>query len=217
MHLLDFFFLFFLFFLTSIKKERVFFLITREQRQMDHNLIDNIDLWFDHSNFNLRGQVCAQLNAPVLVNSKNQVDTLVKLGYGRQQIAAQFDLCVSDYFGMHILSDRILFRVLQATIENTSDEGLESLAAKFKEINQVLPTTPWRILTDCAALVAGDALTLEMLRSMCTAVGIRCYDGPYVSEQAPHLFPHLPSRRQVLPSLSGGLEEDTPPQSAACS
>src|SRR3989338_8464570 len=184
---------------------------------MDHNLIDNIDWWFDHSNFNLRGQVCAQLNAPVLVNSKNQVDTLVKLGYGRQQIAAQFDLCVSDYFGMHILSDRILFRVLQATIENTSDEGLERLAAKFKEINQVLPTTPWRILTDCAALVAGDALTLEMLRSMCTAVGIRCYAGPYVSEQAPHLSPHLPSRGEVFPSRREGDKKDTPTQSAACS
>src|SRR3989338_5693978 len=179
---------------------------------MDHNLIDNIDWWFDHSNFNLRGQVCAQLNAPVLVNSKNQVDTLVKLGYGRQQIAAQFDLCVSDYFGMHILSDRILFRVLQATIENTSDEGLERLAAKFKEINQVLPTTPWRILTDCAALVAGDALTLEMLRSMCTAVGIRCYDGPYVSEQAPPLplQEASSSLQEVSPSHREGEKEASP-------
>ena len=180
---------------------------------MDHNLIDNIDWWFDHSNFNLRGQVCAQLNAPVLVNSKNQVDTLVKLGYGRQQIAAQFDLCVSDYFGMHILSDRILFRVLQATIENTSNKGLERLAAKFKEINQVLPTTPWRILADCAALVAGDALTLEMLRSMCTAAGIRCYDGPYVSEQAPPLPSQgeaSSSLREVSPSLREGDKEASP-------
>lgn len=180
---------------------------------MDHNLIDNIDWWFDHSNFNLKGQVCARLNARTLVNSKNQVDALVKLGHGRQQIAAQFELCVDDYFGTVSTSERVLFRVLQATIENTSNKGLERLAAKFKEINQVLPTTPWRILADCAALVAGDALTLEMLRSMCTAVGIRCYDGPYVSEQAPH----LPSRGEVSPSLREGDKEHAPPQSAACS
>ena len=179
---------------------------------MDHNLIDNIDWWFDHSNFNLKGQTCARLNAPVLVNSKNQVDALVKLGYGRQQIAAQFELCVDDYFGTVSTSERILFRVLQATIENTSTKDLERLAAKFKEINQVLPTTPWRILADCAALVASDALTLEMLRSMCTAVGIRCYDGPYVSEQAPPLplQEASSSLQEVSPSHREGDKEASP-------